>query len=120
MLEVVEQEQHLAVADVLGEAVLGAERLGDSLGDERRIAERGKPDPEDAGLVLGNERRGRLDREPRLAGAAGARERDEPGAFLQARQHLSSSSSRPTNELAGVGRFVLEIVFSGGKEPFPS
>ncbi len=32
----------------------------------------------------------------------------------------SSSRSRPTNELAGRGRFVFEIVFSGGKEPSPS
>ena len=73
LLEVVEQEQQLALADVLGETVLGAERLGDRLGDERGIAERGEADPEDACLVLGDERGGRLDREPRLARAARAR-----------------------------------------------
>ena len=38
-------------------AVLGAERLGDRLRDERGIAERGEADPEDAGLVLGHKRR---------------------------------------------------------------
>ncbi len=32
----------------------------------------------------------------------------------------STSASLPTNELAGLGRFVFEIVLSGGKEPFPS
>ena len=49
LLEVVEQEQHPALADVLGEAVLGAERLRDRLGDQRRIAQRRQRDPEDAG-----------------------------------------------------------------------
>ena len=73
LLEVVEQEQQLALADVLGEAVLGAERLRDRLGDERRVAERGEPDPEDARLVLGHELGGGLEREPRLARAARAR-----------------------------------------------
>ena len=33
--------------------------------------------------------------------------------------HSASSRSRPTNELAGRGRFVLEIVFSGGKRSVP-
>ena len=32
LLQVVEQEQHLAFADVLGEAVLGTQRLRDRLG----------------------------------------------------------------------------------------
>ena len=38
LLEVVEQEQHLAVADVGSNAVLGTERLPDGLNDEGRIA----------------------------------------------------------------------------------
>ena len=33
---------------------------------------------------------------------------------------LRSSCSLPTKELAGRGRFVFEIVLSGGKEPLPS
>ena len=73
---------------MLGEAVLGAERLGDRLRDERRIAERGQADPEDARLVLGNELGCGLDREPRLARAAGAGQRDEARAVLEAREHL--------------------------------
>ena len=59
-----------------GEPVLGAERLGDRLRDERGIAERGEPDPEDACLVLADERGGCFEREPCLAGAARAREGD--------------------------------------------
>ena len=34
LLEVVEEQQHLSVADVLGQAVLGTECLRDRLGDE--------------------------------------------------------------------------------------
>ena len=41
LLEVVEQEQQLPLADVLGEPVLGAQRLGDRLRDERGVAEGG-------------------------------------------------------------------------------
>ena len=73
LLEVVEQEQQLALADVLGEAVLGAERLRDRLGHERRVAQRREADPEDAGLEGGHELGRRLEREPRLARAARAR-----------------------------------------------
>ena len=73
LLEVVEQEEHLALGDVLGEAVLRAERLRDRLGDERGVAQGGEPDPEDACLVLGHEGGGRLEREPGLARAARAR-----------------------------------------------
>jgi hypothetical protein len=51
VLQVVEQEEHLPLGDVLGEPVLGAERLGDLLGHEGWIAKGGEPDPEDAGLV---------------------------------------------------------------------
>ena len=40
LLEVVEQEQQLALADVLGQAVLDAEGLRDRLRHERRIAQR--------------------------------------------------------------------------------
>ena len=71
LLEVVEEEAELALADVLGETVLGAEGLGDRLGDESGVAEGGEPDPEDACLVLGDERCGRLQCEPRLPCAAG-------------------------------------------------
>ncbi len=82
LLQVVEKQQQLPLADVLGEPVRGAERLRDRLGDECRIAERGKADPEDTRLVLGHEGGRRLDREPGLPGPAGAGEGDEPRAAL--------------------------------------
>ena len=66
LLEVVEQQQKLALADVLGEAVLRPERLRDRLGHERGVAEGGKADPEDPGL----ERRARARRRPRSRAAS--------------------------------------------------
>ena len=99
LLEVVEEEQQLPLADVLGEAVPGAERLRDRLGDERGVAQRGEPDPEDAGLVRRDERRRRLEREPRLARAAGAGERDE----ARARSRCVESTSRELRSRADEG-----------------
>ena len=66
LLEVVEQQQELALADVLREAVLRPERLRDRLGHERRVAQRGQADPEDAG----RERRARARRRPRARAAS--------------------------------------------------
>ena len=45
LLEVVEDEQHLALADVVGEAVLGAERLPIVGEHERRVADRRQARP---------------------------------------------------------------------------
>ena len=56
LLEVVEEQEQLPFADVLGEAVLRAERLRDRLGDQSGVAERREPDPEDAGAELRDER----------------------------------------------------------------
>ena len=67
LLEVVEQQQELAFGDVLGEAVLRPKRLRDRLRHERRVAERGQADPEDARLEGGHELGGDLEREPCLA-----------------------------------------------------
>ena len=61
---------------------------GDRVGDERVVAERRQVDPEDAGGERRDERRGRLDRDPRLARAAGAGERDQPRAVLDPRREL--------------------------------
>ena len=47
LLEVVQQQEQLAPADVLGQAGFGAQRLGDGLGDEGRVAHGGQTDPED-------------------------------------------------------------------------
>ena len=57
MLQVVEKEEHLPLANVLGQAVLRTQGLRDRLHDEGGFAERGQPDPEDARLVRGSERR---------------------------------------------------------------
>ena len=70
LLQVVEEEEHLPIGDVLGETVLRAERLRDLLRDERCLTERGEPDPEDPCLVGGDERRCGLNRETGLAGSA--------------------------------------------------
>ena len=51
LLEVVEKQEHLPLADVLCDAVLGAQRLGNRLGDKRGVPESRKPNPEDARLV---------------------------------------------------------------------
>ena len=70
LLEVVEEAEHRLVGDVLGEAVLRAERLRRGREDERRVAQRRERDPPHAvGVGVGGEA-GRLQREPRLAGAA--------------------------------------------------
>ena len=99
----------------------GADGSRDRLGHERRVAERGEADPEDAGAgSRGHERGADLDREARLPGAAGAGQRDEPRAAARsARAPPASSRSRPTKELAGRGRFVFAIVRSGGKSSSP-
>ena len=65
------------------QVVSGAERLGDRAGDERWIAHRRERNPRDTALAAGHELRGRLDREARLAAAAGPGQRDEPRAVAE-------------------------------------
>ena len=67
LLEVVEQDQQLALADVFGKAVLGSQRLRDCRRNERGIAQRRERNPEDAVQELHHELRGGLDPEARLA-----------------------------------------------------
>ena len=88
LLEVVEEEEHLPFSDVGGERLLGAERLGDGLGHERGIAERGKPDPEDACFVLADERGSCFERQTGLARTARAGEREQARSLLDPREHL--------------------------------
>ena len=75
LLEVVDEDQQLALADVLGEPVPRAECARDGLRDQSRIAERGKVDPVDACAVLGDEAR----RLPRARGGS-CRSRRAPSA----------------------------------------
>ena len=99
---------------------MAPERLCDRLQEEGGISESGETDPENAVPVVGDERPRRLEREPCLARAAGAGQRHQPGAVSQQRDDLGHLALRPMKELAGCGRFVFEIVFSGGKRTRPS
>jgi len=83
LLEIVEDEKHLALADVVGEAVGSTERLHDLFGDESRVADRCELDPERPGLVVADELGGRLDREARLPRAARPGKGDEASAVAE-------------------------------------
>ena len=120
LLEVVEEEQHLPLADVLGEPVLGAERLRDRLARRARDRAARPARPRRRRPCT----RGRAWRRPRSP-AASCPCRPGPVSVTGARRPRRARApqqfaSRPTNELAGRGRFVLEIVFSGGKRASPS
>ena len=82
MLEAVEQEQEIALADVRAEAVLRAQRLRDRLGHEGWIADGCNAHPEDAASELRHELGSGLDSETRLPRAARAAQRDEATAVL--------------------------------------
>ena len=92
LLEVVEQEQRPLAAQVLGEPVLGAQRLRDRRLDERGVAERRQRHPPDAvGIVLDELGRD-LEREPRLARSRPPGQRHQP---------------RPRGELDELGQLAL-------------
>jgi hypothetical protein len=105
LLEVVEEQQELPLADVLQEPVLRPERLRDLVRDQYRVAERRQADPEDARLELRNERGGGLDREPSLARAARSGQRQQPGAVLKQRRDLRDLRL-PADERAGRPREI--------------
>ena len=93
MLEVVQYEQQSLVADRRGERVLRSERLSCGRLDECGIGDRSEWDPPDATVVVVGDRGGCLQREPRLAASAGARQRDEPHVAAAA-EALRSPRSR--------------------------
>ena len=95
---------------------------GDRLGDEGGVAECCETDPEDTRLVLGHEGGMRASSASRvLPEPPGPLRGEEPRSTLDAsRVPRRARGSLPTKELAGRGRFVFEIVLSGGKEPSPS
>ena len=83
LLEVVEQEQHLPLADVLGERHASRRASARSCPTtKRRVADRRQPHPEDTRGEVADELRRGFDREPRLAGPARARERHEPRTLI--------------------------------------
>ena len=64
-------------SDAVGEAVPRFERLSGHLEHELRVAQRSKRGPEDAVGVLVGRFRGRLEREPSLAGSGRAGQRQQ-------------------------------------------
>ena len=78
VLEVVQHEQELEVAQVLLHGVLRTPTWAIAAWDEPRVAERAERNPEDAvPEALGDVGR-ELQREPRLPDAPGADEREQP------------------------------------------
>ena len=100
LLEVVQHEQKLAIGDVLCEAGLRAQGLGERLGDERRIAYGRQIRPEHSGREGGHEVRGDLERQPCLARTTRPGERDEARPVLQ---HLPQFDAllRPADQRRG-------------------
>lgn len=86
LLEVIEQEEHLPVAQITLEALKerllcalhDAERPGDGGGDEIGVRYGGQLDEEYAALELVHELRSRLQSEARLACSSRTRERQQP------------------------------------------
>ena len=83
MLEVVEQEQQPLRADVLGELLLRPHDLRDRRADERRLAQGGEPDPEDAVREELGDVGGRLRGEPRLARSPRSGQREQPSPLVR-------------------------------------
>ena len=73
---------------MLGQAVLGAQRLGDGLGDEGRVAQGGQTDPEDAVPELRHQLGRRFDCESCLPRAARAGQRHQSRTILQQLDHV--------------------------------
>ena len=77
VLEVVEEQQHRVVPDVLAQLSPRSDRLPRRLQHELRVAQRSERNPEDARGVAVGRLRDCLQREPRLAGAAGPGQREQ-------------------------------------------
>ena len=96
LLEVVEYEEHAAIANVRGKLADAADRCGDRREDDLGVAHRRQRYPEDAVLELVDRVGRNLKREPCLAAAAGPGERHERRRPRRARG--ASASSRPTTD----------------------
>ncbi len=120
VLEIVDQEQQLLVAEVVRQLVAGADRLRDLLDDQARVGERRERHPEDAVLVGADQLGGHLERQPRLARPARPGDRDQARAVPQQLSTSSTSRSRPSSGVAATGRLVASSVLSGGKSSWPS
>ena len=118
LLEVVQQEQQLALADLLGEPVLRAERLGDRLGrpGRRRAVPPGRSRTRRPEVGHGC----RDSTASRVLPVPPGPERVTRRLPLRQAQELAPLSALPMMGTRGRRRFVFEIVFSGGKRPSPS
>ena len=81
VLEVVEEQHELAVAEKAAEVVGGADRLRDLARDEIRVDERAEGDPEDTVRDRADELGSDLQREPGLSRTARPRDRDETSSL---------------------------------------
>lgn len=85
MLEIVDDDQHLAIADRSPEVAFRAEDTGDRRRNECGLAQRGEVDPEDARPERAHELRRGLERQAGLARAPGTGEGQETRATPQPR-----------------------------------
>ena len=81
MLEIVEKEHDLAVAEKGAKVVGCADRLRDLARDETRVGERAEWNPEDAVLDRADELSRDLKRQSSLARSTRPSDRDEPPTF---------------------------------------
>ena len=100
----------------------GAESLGDQGHDQRCVADGGERHEHRAAVRLLGQEPGQLDREPRLARAAGTDDRQQRAGRGRARRAAAakSSRSRPRNCVAGTGRSIAPGVRRGGNSATPS
>ena len=107
LLEVVEHEQQLRRSPMCAASAVLARRASARSSRRRaRVAQRCEPDPEDAGRELGDELGRRLDREPRLAGAARPGQRDEASAVARSAPRSAATLAVPPDERARRARQV--------------
>ena len=110
MLEVVEQEQELPPAEESRQVVRGPDRLGKLRRQELGVREARERHPEDTVREAPDELRGDLQREARLAGAARARDGDEPRPVREQRDELleltlaADERDRDDGQIGGVER----------------
>ena len=123
MLEVVDDDQELAVAHVVDHRVqewppaglADAQGAGDRRGDELGVADLPEADEEDPVLEPLDRVPGEFERQPRLAGAARPRQRDEVDVGpLEQLPHVGELASRPTSRFVGTTSPTALPVRGGG------
>ena len=117
MLEVVEQDQELLLAQETGEVVARPDRLRYLRREELGIRQAGERRPEDAVPERADELGCDLKRFPAPPGPVMVSNR----VLWESRATSSRTScTLPTSGLAATGRLVASRVRSGGKSPSPS